>query len=390
MFLTGMIIFILQGSAEAQPCHSPDESVTVQQNLKPDEVMLEYFLTDSTVLVSAIAVDSTLLASQSLNPLFWLSLKSFQKKLRSADPNEFSILGEVLYLFLVKPVRNFLTGKRRLIIIPDARLSGLPFEAFVVNDNASPPYNICNIHYLIRDFEVVYHCSPLIWSGIAGMDEDEHAISPDDYKFAFMGFSPVFSNYPGLSALPGSKLEIAEIGSLFHQKGLSNWLVSEQYSGKEYFKSEARRAKIVHLATHYLRNANDPQHEGFLFWGYDSSGKSNPDDDGILSADEIIKLQLQADLIVLNSCSSGIEQIRSNDTVTSLPCVFFMAGARNILSTLWSVNDNLAGNFMVCFYRQWLSGKNYSEALRLVKLQMLGSPETALPTIWAPYILTGH
>ena len=261
-----------------------------------------------------------------------------------------------------------------------------------MNDNSLPPYNVCNIHYLIRDFEVVYHCSRVYSSNLTGENEDadEHAGSPDDYQFAFMGFSPVFSNYPGLSALPGSKIEIAEIGSLFHQKGLSNWLVSEQYSEKEYFKSVAGRGKIIHLATHYLHDANNPQREGFLFWGYDSSGKKNPSDDGILSVDEITKLQLQADLIVLNACSSGIEQLRSGDTVSSLPCVLCMAGARNILSTLWSVNDKLTGNFMVSFYRQWLSGKSYSKALREVKLQMICCPETAMPTIWAPYILTGH
>ncbi len=388
--LPGILIFVLQGVAQAQPGHLPEGSENVQQNLKQDEVMLEYFLTDSSVVVNAIAVDSTLFASQSLNSLFWVSLKSFQKKLKSADPNEFSILGQVLYLFLIKPVEDFLMGKRRLIIIPDVRLAGLPFEAFVLNDNSSPPYNICNIHYLINDYEVVYHCSPEFWSKLAELKQNEHADSPDDYQFAFMGFSPVFSNYPGLSALPGSKIEIAEIGSLFHQKGLSNWLVSEQYSEKEYFKSVACRGKIVHLATHYIHDVNDPTREGFLFWGYDSSGKKKVSDDGILSIDEITKLKLQADLLVLNACSSGIELQRSGDSVSSLPCVFFMAGAKNIVSTLWSVNDNLAGDFMVSFYRQWLSGKSYSEALREVKLQMIHCPGTAMPTIWAPYVLTGH
>jgi CHAT domain-containing protein len=390
LMLPGMILFMLPGPAGAQPLRSNAETGYVQRNLKPDEVMLEYSLTDSSVMVNAIAVDSTLIASQSLNELFWISLNTFRKKLKSADPNEFSILGQVLYLYLVKPVEDFLTGKRRLIIIPDDRLSGLPFEAFIVNDEASPPYNICNIHYLVRDYEVVYHCSPVFWADLAGRNGDEHAGSPDDHQFAFMGFSPVFSNYPGLNALPASKAEISEIGSLFHQKGLSRWLVSEQNSDKEYFKSVAGRGKIVHLATHYIHDADDPQREGFLFWGYDPSGKKQAPGDGILSTEEINRLRLQADLVVLNACSSGIEQVRSGDTATTVPCVFFTAGAKNIMSTLWSVNDNLAGTFMICFYRQWLSGKSYSEALREVKLQMIRCPETAMPTIWAPYVLTGH
>lgn len=390
LFLPGMLLFVLFCSVRAQECHTIAHSENIKQNLRPDEVMLEYSVSDSLVLVNAITFDSTLYASQSLNPLFWTSLKTFRKKLRTADPNEFSILGQVLYLYLVSPIKDFLSGKRRLIIIPDARLSGLPFEAFVLNDDSAPPYNICKIHYLIRDFEVVYHCSPVFWANLTERPEDEHAVSPGDHQFAFMGFSPVFANYPGLSALPGSEVEISAIGSLFHDKGLSNLLVSGQNSGKEYFKSIAGRGKIVHLATHYLHDSNNPGHEGFLFWGYDASGKKNIEDEGILSADEIKKLQLQSDLIVLNTCSSGMEQIRSGDTISSLPCIFYTAGAKNVLSTLWSVNDNLAGNFMVSFYRYWLSGKSYSESLREVKLHLISSPETAMPTIWAPYVLTGR
>ena len=132
LFLSGMITLVPEGGIFAQQYIPVMKPENIQHNLQSDEVMLEYSLTDSSVLVTALAVDSTLFASQSLNPLFWTSLESFRKKLRSADPNEFSILGQVLYLFLVKPVEDFLTGKRRLIIIPDSRLSGLPFEAFEI------------------------------------------------------------------------------------------------------------------------------------------------------------------------------------------------------------------------------------------------------------------
>jgi len=388
--LAFIIVFFVSGNLYAQSLQVAETQWNIQQNLKSDEVLLEYVLSDSSVLVSAIAVDSTLYARQSLNSLFWISLKSFRKKLKSADPNEFSILGQVLYLFLVNPVKDFLNGKRRLIIIPDEKLSGLPFEAFIIHDDANPPYNICNIHYLIRDYEVVYHCSAAYWTHVAEANREAHEVSPDDHQFAFMGFSPVFSNIPGLSALPDSKVEIAAIGSLFHQRGLSTWVVSGQFSGKEYFKTEACRGRIVHLATHFVRDETDPQRQGFLFWGYDPSGKKNRPENGILTAEEITKLQLQADLIVLNACSSGIEQVKSGDTVSPIPCVFFMAGAKNILSTLWSVNDKLAGQFMISFYRHWLSGKSYSEALREVKLHMISYPETAMPTIWAPYVLTGR
>ena len=74
----------------------------------------------------------------------------------------------------------------------------------------------------------------------------------------------------------------------------------------------------------------------------------------------------------------------------SLPQILFLAGASNILSTLWNVTDQLAGNFMLDFYKSYLSGKTYSEALREVKLQWIKCKATAIPAIWAPYVLMGE
>jgi len=177
---------------------------------------------------------------------------------------------------------------------------------------------------------------------------------------------------------------------MFQEKGLSEWLSSGQCSDKEYFKAVADRGKIIHLATHYVRDATDPRREGFLFWGYDPSGKVRSPEEGVLSTEEIARLHLKADLIVLNACSAGSATAGSGDTTATVPCIFYLAGARNVLSALWNVNDDLAGKFMICFYRRWFSGKNYSESLRDVKLEMLRYPETALPTLWAPYVLTGR
>jgi CHAT domain-containing protein len=390
VMIPGMMLQVTKGQVHAQPGQLTDEVIEVQGNLKQDEVMLEYHFTDSTVQVNAIAKESTCCAIQSIGRLFWYSLGCFRKKLKSAEPRTFSIPGEIMEMFLIKPVENFLTGKHRLIIIPGKQLSGLPFEAFIRNDNLAVPGKPGNLHYLIHDFEIVYHCSIECWNAMVKARGSGNSIKPGDNHFAFMGFSPAIKNSAGYSPLPGSKREIAGIGKLFHQNGFSSLLVCGENTGKDYFKSMAPRGRIVHLATHYIPDITGSSSGGFLFREYCPRGETTRKPHGLLTTDEIKDMQLEADLIVLNACASGVDRREPGVQYNSLPLLLFMAGARNVLSTLWNVTDNLAENFMLDFYRSWLSGKTYSAALREVKLQWINCSGTSIPTIWAPYILMGE
>ncbi|MEI7896351.1 MAG: CHAT domain-containing protein [bacterium] len=390
IILPGIMIQMIPECIEAQPMPLPEDVRYVQSHLNEEEVMLEYNIFDSVVQVSAIANESTMSVRLSLNKLFWISLKSFRYKLKSADPIDFLTYGEILYQFLIKPVRDFLKGRHRLIIITDDRLAGLPFEALIRRDSMDACSNLCNLHYLIHDFEVVYHCSMVSWNERVMSRGSEHSGNPDDYQFAFMGFSPAGSKQEHYTPLPRSRSEIASIGSLFRQKGLSSWLVYDEEDGKKYFKERACRGKIVHLATHYMPEGTGNGAGGFLF-NKSTAGKGKKQrQESLLTIDEIKILQLDADLVVLNACGSAVERFSSETPRISLPALLFMAGARNILATLWNVTDNLAEHFMLDFYRLWLSGKTYSAALREVKLQWINCNSTTIPTIWAPYVLMGE
>jgi CHAT domain-containing protein len=388
--LTGILIFAIQIFPEAQTQLPAEEIGRIQRILPMNEVILEYTLTDSTVRINAIDHTSTLCANQSLDRLFWRSMKSFQKLMKSAETREFSIYGELLYQFLIKPVQVILSGKQRLIIIPDERLSGLPFEAFIRSDVPETDNNFCNLYYLIQDYEVVYQSSVERWNEQAMKTDCLYPLIHDTSQYAFMGFSPVSEKNGHLASLPGSGSEITDIGSLFCQKGLSSWLVFGGHSEKEYFKSMAGKGKIVHVATHYIHSERDYSEGGFVFSDYNSANSKSPKQQGLLTLEEINVLKLEADLIVLNACGSGVGRLNRGTASQSLPDLLINAGARNILSTLWNVTDNLAGDFMRDFYRSVLSGKTYSEALREVKLQWISCRETTLPTIWAPYVLTGE
>lgn len=364
-----------------------DEADHVQCHLKHDEVILRYAVTDSIVNINAVSQGSSFEVVQTVDQLFWGSVKSYLKKLKSAENRDFPIHGQILYLYLIKPVEQFIADKHRLIISPGSRLADLPFEAFIRNDNNGSDNQHENINYLICDYEIVYQCAgdrireqPAITSPGKKVNTQEHHV-------AFMGFSPGFKGNNSLGALPGSYDEVKEIGSLFRRNGQSTCLVFGEDSEKHYFKRIASMGAIVHLATHYTHAGKGQAGPGLLFCDSAQRKDNGSVAFSMLTMDELQALKLNADLIVLNGCATGvIEESGGN----SLPQVLIQTGTRNILSTLWNVTDNLASRFMIDFYRACLSGKTYSEALREVKLNWIKRTATTIPTIWAAYVLMGQ
>ncbi len=368
-----------------------EEIPTIQIMLQPDEVMLEYCLSDTTLTFFIISRSVFSVYQQNVDQNFWIKMREYRKKIRLADITDQASLSHILYLRLVAPVKEMIRGKRRLIIIPGKDLLGIPFEALIVdeyNTGKIPRYN--RYHYLIHDFEITYHYSARLWIEMRTEGTAAAEIAKNNPKIDFTGFSPGNYQNPLITSLPYARDELSSIGVLFKQKGMSFCLMSEQNSKENLFKELAGRSRIVHLATHGHSISGNPESAGIIFWDCKSDPEPEVQEDGILSYNEIGSLKLQADLIVLNSCSSAAISLKSNARVEALPIGFLMAGAKNILSTLWEVTDFMAYHFVADFYKKWLSGKTFSQALREVKLELIEQRETSLPTLWASYVLIGN
>ncbi len=113
-------------------------------------------------------------------------------------------------------------------------------------------------------------------------------------------------------------------------------------------------------------------------------------DDGLLHLDEISNLRLDASLVVLSACATGEGKVTRTEGVLALTRGFYLAGASNVVYSLWNIPDHLTCEFMLSFYRSYFSGKTYSAALREVKMNMISKPETSLPYIWAGIVLLGR
>jgi CHAT domain-containing protein len=119
------------------------------------------------------------------------------------------------------------------------------------------------------------------------------------------------------------------------------------------------------------------------------SGNSN--EDGNLYSGEIYNLQLNANLVTLSACQTGLGKISKGEGVIGLSRALVYAGAKNIIVSFWSVADESTSELMQNFYKELLNKNNgnYTASLRNAKLSLIASEKYAAPYYWAPFILIG-
>jgi CHAT domain-containing protein len=117
---------------------------------------------------------------------------------------------------------------------------------------------------------------------------------------------------------------------------------------------------------------------------------STPTEDGLLQVYEIFDLKLNAELVVLSACETGLGKQVKGEGLVGLTHAFFYAGTSSVLVSLWKVQDRSTADLMVNFYQELDAGKNKAESLRQAKLRMIQQNRYAHPYYWAPFVLMGN
>jgi CHAT domain-containing protein/Tfp pilus assembly protein PilF len=151
--------------------------------------------------------------------------------------------------------------------------------------------------------------------------------------------------------------------------------------------------RVLHLATHgfYLAvEAREPMLQSGVALAGANHELAGRNAEGILFALEAQGLNLEGtDLVVLSACDTAHGNLDYSEGVYGLVRALRIAGARNVLVTLWKLNDGEARDFMVAFYKNWLTQarSDPARALRETQLFYLRQDKLRDPRVWAPYIL---
>jgi CHAT domain-containing protein len=271
---------------------------------------------------------------------------------------------------LIAPAERagLLRGARRLVVVPHAFMTYLPFAALRRRDSGK---------YLVEDYAVLELPSA---AAFAAMRRDHGTAQ----RVSLGGRPLAFAPFP--DALPASSREVRAI-----QRALSQAAgESARRATEGRVRDALASASIVHLATHAQMNPINPMFSAIeLARGAGTSGG----DDGRLEVHEILGLKVGAQLVFLSGCETGVgpawmtEFVRGED-YASLAQAFLFAGARTVVSTLWPIADEGAAELATRFYAR-LATEGPPEALAGAQREMLAGGRRSAPYYWAAYQVSG-
>jgi CHAT domain-containing protein len=256
-----------------------------------------------------------------------------------------------LYAELIAPIEAVVRGKR-LTIVPYGPLHYLPFAAL---------RNPQTGRTLIEDHTI----RVLPSASLVRLLKSERAVARKGLL--------VLAN-PTLD-LPGAEAEAKEVLALF--PGTISFM--RQFATRAAFIRGAAAAGRIHIAAHAKFFPSEPLQSAIQF-------APTTTDDGLLTVRDLYRMSLDADLVVLSACDTGISDVQKGDELVGLIRGFLYAGARSIVATLWEISDDAALIFAVAFYRN-LATMDKPDATRRAMLAV--KAKFPHPWFWAPYMVTG-
>jgi len=197
--------------------------------------------------------------------------------------------------------------------------------------------------------------------------------------------------------LPGTLEEVKGIGSIFKISLTSKNIFMNRAASETNFRLISSPS-ILHIATHGFFSTNviylnEHVKDDFMFHSgillapsQPSSGQSISDNDGIITAYDVMNMDLATtDLVVISACETGLGKIESSEGVHGLQRAFLQAGSRDIMVSLWKVEDVMTKNLMVKFYSYMSKNHSSRESFRLAQLDQL--KEIRNPRQWAGFIM---
>jgi CHAT domain-containing protein len=177
-----------------------------------------------------------------------------------------------------------------------------------------------------------------------------------------------------LAPLPYAEAEAEAIAHLLNTTAITGTEATETA-----IKQRLSDAQVIHFATHGLFNETHP------LQGAIALAPSTAEEDGFLTAAEILDLSINAELVVLSACDTGRGKI-TGDGVVGLSRSLIAAGAPSVMVSLWQVPDDATSQLMVEFYRHRQQFDD-AQALRQSMLSVMQTYPN--PRDWAAFTLVG-
>jgi CHAT domain-containing protein/tetratricopeptide (TPR) repeat protein len=277
----------------------------------------------------------------------------------------------------------------KIIFIPDGVLGYLPFEVLLTHDveNAA---NFRTHSYLVKEKIISY-----AYSATMHFDMMDKEIHPSENRV--LAYAPQFheqqlakasdmnvrrSMRSGLSELVYNVAEVKSIKKIFKTQ-----IQQGEFASKNHFLEHGESYPILHFATHGKMN---DQHSSYSYLAF-THPENDSTDQHLLYVKDLYQMQLNAEMVVLSACETGIGKLQKGEGIISLSRGFSFAGAKSLVTTLWSVNDVQMSKIISLFYKNLGKKENKNTALSHAKREFIKSspPQFAHPYYWSAPVLVG-
>ncbi|MFO7890007.1 MAG: CHAT domain-containing protein [bacterium] len=374
-----------------------------QKLLNEKQVLIEYFVGDEGIFMWIITKTEqefiTINISKSdlgnrlaaVSPIFNKQKQVIETKVDHRWANIRLDLLNQLYKDLLKtPAAACLDNTQELIIVPDDILHYFPFEILVTDLQEG------EVTYLIEDYAISYAPSAsLLNPDLRTKNRARHSLlamgNPDfrsekkksfwDQLVGIVKYRAVFRG-DNFLPLPEAEKEVIKIAENFRN--------STVYTGKqaneERFKQIASDFNIIHLATHFLVDDSQPMYSKIVL-----SQAGNESEDGLLQTYEIYNMKLNADMVVLSGCNTGMGELKRGEGLMGITRAFLYAGVPSLVVSLWPVEDRSTAVLMDTFYQYLNKGSSENRALQKAKIDLIKSSDIKQDAFyWAPFVLIGR
>jgi CHAT domain-containing protein len=360
--------------------NSASPSIAQLQDLLDTQTsLISYFIDekDSRLYTYLITKKKFAITNQNLPADYDKFLSGFRNSLYFQEEKSFILTSRNLHKLLIP--KGIPASTKNLVLLPSGRMSIIPFEALLTKNIKDPHTPFVQLPYLLKKYGVRYEFS----AGLLLQKKNKPTSAITSAKL----LAPIsFPDKDNLNNLPGTEKEVIEIQSLFKRQNIPCEVLIQKKASETAIKAEnLQDFSLVHFATHGIVDEDNPELSR-IFLQSDSEAE-----DGNLFSGEIYNLHLNADLVTLSACQTGLGKISKGEGVIGLSRALVYAGAKNIIVSFWSVADESTAELMMNFYQIILQNKNtdFSEGLREAKLDLLKNEKYAAPYFWAPFILIG-
>jgi len=351
----------------------------LQYDLRPSELLIEYVL--AAPQSYALAVSRSAVHCYVLPPKSQLEEETANYRSELIKGNTDLPLAQRLFDGLLGGIPEY-REKTDLIVVPDGNLHLLPFGALADSGQYTVASHVVSVAPSGTVLDLLRHRNsgsahpPLPYLGVAAWISRPPPIT----LIASIRRAINEPDRRELVALPESRNEVESISTDFPPP--RTILLGDQATETNFKRLPLAHYEVIHLALHGYADPEFPDRSALVF-----APETPPIDDGLLQLREIRQLHLNADLVTLSACDTGVGPV-DEEGVANIENAFVEAGAQSVVSALWEVNDHATADLMIDFYRQLGRGESKADALRQAELDMhkSGLP----PSSWAGFELDGE